>query len=171
MTKLIEYNYLANSVNSKHSVMFVLFTLFVSLIIIPGAYAETVKVVVTFEFDGNINQIQGIYNSNFEPARQGWFDKFGENFTGFSWDRIPMSEAIVDMGINPDTGNHQYQIYPKQWYGGETNMDKEEYNFAHDILVGQTRQELINFLSETDAYNVETHLHYSWGSIDLIETF
>lgn len=132
-----------------------------------------VKVVVDFEYPSNINKLKSDYNKDLEPLLDTLITDFGaaNNFTGYSWDKEITNDILTVMGENATSGNTMYQIYPKVWFSGTNTQTVEEFNFAYDVLVGQVRQNIIDFLIANGGQNVYTHLHYSWGSADLDETF
>ena len=129
-----------------------------------------IKVAVQFEYTGNINQLRGEYQQLFSPSRDNLVENFGtsHNFQNFDWIVEPSEFAVNNVGFD-DEGREWFEIYPEIVIEGSNTQTDKEFALAHDYLVGQLRQELINFLEQTDAFNVYTHLHYSWGSIDIDE--
>jgi hypothetical protein len=132
-----------------------------------------IKVVVVFEYPNNINKLKSDYNKDLAPILEASVNNFGidNNFTNYSWRTHDINQTVEQVGFNQTSGNNIYSIYPKVLFEGVNSQTEEEFNTEFDILVGQTRQTIVNFLQVNGASNAWTHIHFSWGGADLVETF
>ena len=120
-----------------------------------------------------LNKLKSDYRKDLKPALDTLLSDFATDntITDFTWQTKIDDEIVQVVGLNATTGNTIHQIYPKVVFSGSNNQNEVDFNFAFDTLIGHSRQEIINFLIANNGENVWTHLHYSWGSVDLDELF
>lgn len=133
---------------------------------------ERIKTVYDFQLQANLNSIKNDLTTNLYSELDDRIMIFGSNFNDFSYILEVSETAVYEMGVDPDTGENMYQFYPKiSITGSNTTMTQTEFNQELNILVSLVRIEVVAFLETNGATNVGTHLHYTWGSVDLDEGF
>ncbi len=142
---------------------------------------EKWKMVVQFELAGNPNIIRGSYQQDVAPDINTMFVDFGLNTfekTGQGAPQNPygyLSEihvvAFQPVGSNPIMDNI-YQIYPLvRITGDKPDLTQEDYDSDKNVVLALMRTEIVDFLEVEGAYNVETYVHFSWGTIIFDEGF
>lgn len=132
----------------------------------------TVKSVYEFEIQRNINALKTDMTNDLVPELEDRLNQFGTNFDNFSFYLEDPNDAVTDWGINPNSGLNWYQMYPKiSVSGSNSTMTQTEFNQEINILTSLVRIEVLSFLENNGAVNVNSHMHYTFGSFNFDEGF
>ncbi len=126
----------------------------------------TVKSVYEFEIQRNINALKNDMTNDLIPELEDRLNQFGTHFENFSYTIEDPNTGVLDWGINPDSGLNWYQIYPKiSISGSNQTMTQTEFNQEYNTLISLVRIEVLSFLENNNAVNVNSHMHYTFGII------
>ncbi len=152
----------------------------IAILLVPAtnAYApidiqqKVIKTVYDFQIQQNINSMKNDLTTDLYSELSDRLMVFGNNFNNFSFTLEASETAVTDWGINPDSGKNWYHFYPKiSISGSNSTMTQGEFNQEFNIVVSLIRIEVISFLQSHGATDVDTHIHYTYGSFDLDEGF
>lgn len=143
---------------------------------------EKYKIVVQFELTGNPNTIRGSYQQNVAGAIDDIFDDLGLNTfekTGQGAQNNPHGYsaevhvvAFQPVGTNPVLGDGIYQIYPLVRVTGDMpTLTQEDYDIAKDNALALQRTVIVDWLQSEGAHDVQTYIHFTFGSIIINEGF
>jgi hypothetical protein len=72
--------------------------------------------------------------------------------------------VINQMGENVTSGNTIYQLSPNLvMYGTNSTMTESEFNMEYNTTVALLRIAIMNFLTDNNASNVTTEMHFTYG--------
>ncbi len=144
--------------------------------------SEKYKLVVQFELAGNPNIIRGSYQQEVAGQIDDIFDDMGLNTfekTGQGAQNNPHGYsaeihvvAFQPIGSNPIFGDGIYQIYPLVRVTGDMpTLTQEDYNLAKDDALALQRIAIVDWLQLEGAHDVETYIHFTFGSLLIDEGF
>lgn len=125
------------------------------------------KIVVTFDYDKGLNKLTNEYLKSYDEQID---NKINERLSGFFTNFSFVKEVDYTTG-QYDTGVTWFQFYPSIGISGETGLSESDWFIKHDNLIAEIRMILLDLLQSPPigAENIEWHIHYSWGSVNIAE--
>jgi len=120
----------------------------------------TLKFVLTFSMTGiTETQITNyITNQLYPDMRDDLITKLDANFINYT---ISKKLKVTDFGSD------RFEVYPKISFSGNTTLSKTQLRNGLDSTIDDWLTTVENSLAANNAFDVEYHLHKSFGHIDV----